>query len=85
MHNPNLLSPRVEALMNERKMTRRALAEACGVNITTVSRIIRNNDWPTLFNAVMLAEYFGVSLDYLAGRTHVKEVNYGQKKVTHTR
>lgn len=29
----------------------------------------------TLSKAIKLAEYYGVSLDYLAGRTNKKEVN----------
>ena len=48
------------------------------MNIT--SPIPRSPVWcyPEVPGLVAIADYFGVSLDYLMGRTDVREINRGQ-------
>ena len=42
------------------------LAEMCGISRVTLSQYENDQRDPTLFNAMCLADIFGVSLDYLA-------------------
>ena len=46
-----------------------------GVTPTQISDMERGRRTTTLEKAVELADYFGVSLDYLVGRTDKREVN----------
>jgi transcriptional regulator with XRE-family HTH domain len=61
---------RLRELRKEMKLTQGEIAEKIGVALTTYAgyeQAARNPDWQTL---VKLSEIFGVSLDYLIGRTN---------------
>jgi len=66
---------RLKQLRVERQLTQRAVA--IGVNITerNYQRFEHGLANPSHKAFIALADYFGVSLDYLAGRTDKQEIN----------
>lgn len=58
----------LESLMGERGITVPMLAAALGVSEKTVTRMRQGRKAPTLPEAIRMADYFGISLDELAGR-----------------
>ena len=62
-------SERLKELRRERGLKQREMAEICGLKLRSYQ------DYEYL---VAIADYFGVSLDYLMGRTDVREINRGQ-------
>jgi DNA-binding XRE family transcriptional regulator len=63
------LALRVATLRCDRGLSQEELAAAVGVTVRTVGNIERAATEPELRIVVALAELFGVSLDYLVGRT----------------
>ena len=68
-------SDRVKKLRKERKLTQLELSRAVDVGIRTIRRIEADKDTsePTLSTLNKLADYFDVSIDYLTGRSDVRE------------
>lgn len=56
-------------LLKDRGLTRSDLALRIGVNEATVSRFLRGLHTPTIALIEKIADEFGVSVDYLLGRT----------------
>ena len=65
---------RLKELRRERKLKQRELAEAYGIQIRTYQDYEYGKCYPTALGLVFLADYFGVSLDYLMGRSDCREV-----------
>ena len=59
-------------LIIESKMEYRPLAKAIGISQASLSKYAANDAEPGITALVKLAEYFNVSIDYLAGRTDVR-------------
>ena len=64
----------MKALRKERKETQLQVAQAIGMGDRHYQRIENDEGLPGLEIFCALAEHFGVSLDYLAGRTDRREV-----------
>lgn len=65
---------RLKSLRKEAKMTQVNLAKALSMHTTTYTRYESGlRDLP-MEVAIQIAEYYHVSLDYLVGRTDVREV-----------
>ena len=62
------LGERISALRTARDMSQGSLAEELGVSRQSVSKWETNSSVPELDKLVQLADIFGVTLDYLAGR-----------------
>lgn len=75
MFDQNAFSDRLKALRIERKLKQDDIAVIMGVTKTQVSDMERKRRTTTLEKAVILADYFNVSLDYLVGRTDNPEIN----------
>lgn len=56
-------------MRNERKETQAQVAQAVGIVMRHYQRIETDEGLPGLEVFVALADHFGVSLDYLAGRS----------------
>lgn len=56
---------RVLALLNEKGINQRQLAEAIGVTEATISRYMTMHREPKVILVMKMAEFFGVSTDYL--------------------
>ena len=59
---------RLQQLREQRGISRRALSELCGLSSNMVARYERAAQMPSLNHAAALADFFNVSIDYLAGR-----------------
>lgn len=59
---------RLRKLREKRGLSRRAVAELCGLSKSSLCRYERGEKVPDLQTACVLADFFFVSLDYLAGK-----------------
>ena len=59
---------RLRQLRPRRGVDRKAVSECCGLSKNTVARYERGERIPSIRQAVVLAEYYHVTLDYLCGR-----------------
>lgn len=66
---------RLKDLREDKDMTQKELAEALGYHTTTYQRWEDNIHSIKLQDALNIADFYGVSLDYLAGRTNCKNIN----------
>ena len=62
-------------LRREKSMTQKELGELMGVGERSVRYYESGERHPDFKGLLFLADYFGVSLDYLVGRTDKREVN----------
>lgn len=60
---------RLQYLRERKRISRKVLSELCGLNSDAVRRYERGESEPTLHSLVALAEFFGVTVDYLVGRS----------------
>lgn len=63
---------RLKALREKRGLSRRTLSELCGLHPDAVRRYERGLATPTVEAVCALAEYFGVSTDWMLGRTDTR-------------
>lgn len=68
MHRNELFPKRLQYLRERRRISRKVLSELCGMSSDTVRRYERGEDEPKLSSLNALADFFGVSVDYLIGR-----------------
>jgi len=66
---------RIFELRQERGLTQEALGQIIGVKHFSIYSYERGRAFPEMKELVALADFFDVSMDYLAGRTDKKEVN----------
>lgn len=59
---------RLQTLREKRRLSRRTLAELCGLSGNMIGMYERGEKAPSVDALVHLADYFGVSTDYLLGR-----------------
>lgn len=59
---------RLQQLREKKRISRKVLSELCGLNSDAIRRYERGEIEPTLHSLVAIAEYFEVTVDYLAGR-----------------
>lgn len=70
-----ILSERLKQLRNEHRLTQQNVADHLGVKLRTYQYYESDNDSshrPDLEALVVLADFYGVSVDYLIGRTDTK-------------
>jgi len=58
----------LRSMRERRRISRRVLAELCGISKSAISRYERGERIPTITDAEALADFFEVSLDLLCGR-----------------
>ena len=59
---------RLQWLREKKRISRIVLSELCGLNSDAVRRYERGEVEPKLSSLIALADYFGVSVDYLVGK-----------------
>ena len=64
---------KIKQLREELGLTQKDVAQRLGLNPSAVNRWETGEKRPELPNLVKLADMFGVSLDYLVGRTEVRK------------
>lgn len=62
------LQKRLRALMEGRGLSGLMLSDATDIPAATINRYLNGNRVPKIDNMMTLADYFGVSVDYLIGR-----------------
>lgn len=66
---------RIKNLRSEKGMSQEAVGKIIGVKRYSVYGYEKGNNFPEVSGLIALADYFGVSIDYLVGRTDNPEVN----------
>ena len=68
-------SERLKKLRQERGLKQREMAEICGLKLRGYQCYEYGTSCPDFDGLVALADYFGVSIDYLLGRTDCQDMN----------
>jgi len=68
-------SERIKELRKEKGLTQEGIGNIIGVTRYAVYSYEKGRAYPEMKGLIALAEYFDVSMDYLAGRTDKREVN----------
>lgn len=68
-------SARLRLLRKERGLKQREMAEICGLKLRGYQQYEYNESYPEVPGLVALADFFGVSLDYLMGRSDKREIS----------
>lgn len=69
MRNGSAVFPgRLQRLRERKRISRKVMSELCGLSKNMISLYERGERQPRLDDAVEIAEFFDVSLDYLVGR-----------------
>ena len=63
----NKFSERLNNLMNENKLSCRSFASKINLSFSTTSQWTRGLKQPTADNIIIVAQYFGVTTDYILG------------------
>lgn len=66
-------SLRMKELRKERKMTQQELADVFSVRVRTYQGYEYGASYPEVTKLIAIADFFDVSLDYLVGRSDVRE------------
>ena len=65
---------RLQSLRGEKGLTQKGLSKELGISCRTIQSYERGERYPDFKGFLRLADYFGVSLDYLAGRSDIREL-----------
>lgn len=71
----DIIVNRIRDLREDADKTQKQVAEELGYHTTTYQRWEQNIHNIKLQDAINIADYYNVSLDYLAGRTNCKNIN----------
>ena len=69
MNTTNLFSEKLKELRFSNNLSQVELGKAVGLSKQTINDIEHNRSKTTLDRAMVIADYFEVSLDYLVGRS----------------
>lgn len=64
---------RLKDLIEEKGITQKDLADEINTTKSTISRYLNNKREPKMYLLEKIANYFGVSVDYLLGRSDIKD------------
>lgn len=70
-----IFNDRLRALRKENGLTQVQAAEKLSIAYRNYQRLEADGNTPNFSSLVRIADLFQVSMDYLAGRTDVREVN----------
>lgn len=68
-------------LLDEERGVAKSLSEATGISTGNISDWKSGRSKPSADKLILIADYFHCSIDYLLGRTPIKQVNYPNNKV----
>nr|DAN08603.1 MAG TPA: repressor protein [Caudoviricetes sp.] len=69
------LHERLKDLKDKRNMLQKDIATALGISLRAYQYYERGEREPTASVLIAMSDYFGVSIDYLVGRTDNPEIN----------
>jgi len=64
-----IFAQRMKELRNEKKRTQTQMAELIGIKLRAYQNYEAGSSYPEIPNLMKLADYFGVTTDYLLGRS----------------
>lgn len=70
MVSKDFFKKRLRELRNEKKMTQAQVGEIIGIGERHYQKFEAGDNFPNVENLCAIADCFGVSLDYLMGRTN---------------
>ena len=70
--NRTIFQVRMQKLREEKRISRARMSERCGLEQSAIRRYERGEREPKLSTLIQIADFFGVTIDYLAGRTDEK-------------
>lgn len=65
----------LKQLRNTRGISQKGLADAIGVSQQSINKYENHNIEPDIQTLCKMADYFGISVDYLIGRTEENDLN----------
>lgn len=65
---------RLQQLREKRRISRIVASELCGLSSDSIRKYERGESEPTMASLVAMAEFFGVSVDYLIGKDDNNEI-----------
>lgn len=71
----NTLGSRLKELRQEKKLKQSDLSELISVTLRQIQRYEKNETDIPLSKAIILADFFNVSLDYLTGRSNQRYID----------
>lgn len=71
----NEFPKRLKKLREHQRRKQYVVSELCGLSRGTIRRYERGERYPGLKELISIADYFGVSVDYLIGRTDNPKIN----------
>lgn len=77
-----MIGDRLKMLRNEKGLTMKQMAEIFELSISAWNKYEKNEAEPKISNLIKMADFFGVSLDFLLGRTNIKDANLIKKAHT---
>ena len=66
-----IVAERIKELMDEQSLNQVQLAEKTGIKQNTISAWLLGKKLPNITSLWLLADYFGVDIDYLVGRKNI--------------
>lgn len=66
-------SQRISELRKERKLKQRELADSFAIKLRTYQGYEYGESYPEFAKLIAIADFFDVSLDYLVGRSDIRE------------
>jgi len=73
MENKNIFISNLKKLLNEKNITQKQIAKALKIDQSSISYLLNGITTPKFTTLISIADYFGVSLDWLCGRTDKRE------------
>lgn len=64
----NIFPRRLQELRERRHISRMTLGQLCGLSKNMIAMYERGEKAPSVYALIRIADYFGVSVDYLLGR-----------------
>ena len=69
------ITEKILLLLEQNNITKNKLAVQTGISSGLIGDWVAGRKQPSLKNAVKIADYFNVSIDYLTGRTDNPQIN----------
>ncbi len=71
----SIFSIRINQLKVDKNLLQREIADGVGMSLRTYQHYEKGQQEPKMSSLIAIADYFGVSIDYLVGRTDNPSVN----------
>jgi len=76
------LAKKISELLKKSKMSQAELAKRAEVSTATISNWLKGEKEPRIYNLMLVASVFDVSLDYLIGFSNIKSANPNNKHIS---